>query len=125
MIDNQIKEMTIRIFKKKIFLFFGIISYSDILSSLILKILFDTICIFFFNMNGRRAIIIFKFTITALNALALNDCFKNEELSPISLIISFTMLQRIVNLNQNAQIIMNFTPIIDTISVCIPEQLPL
>jgi len=50
---------------------------------------------------------------------------KDEELCPIALTASLAVLQRIVDLNQSAQIIADFTLITDTISTCIPEQLPL
>lgn len=85
----------------------------------------DTICTFLFGPNGHHAVDLFKVTTVALTALALEESLKDDELSPIALTASLAVLQRIVDLNQSAQVIADFTPIADTISAWIPEQLPL
>ena len=125
MIDCSIEEMMIRIFKERTLSFFQTIFHSNVLSSLILKTSLDIICTFLFGSNDRRAINLFKVTAVALTALALVESLKDDELSSIALTTSLIVLQRIVNLNQSAQIIANFTPIANTISICIPEQLSL
>ncbi len=124
-IDCSIEEMMIRIFKERTLSFFQIISHSNVLSSLILKTSLNIICTFLFGSNDRCAIDLFKVTAVALTALALVEFLKDDELSPIALTTSLIVLQRIVNLNQSAQVIANFTSIANTILVCIPKQLPL
>jgi len=124
-VDCSTEEITIRIFKKRTLPFFQTISHPDVLSSLILKTPLDIICTFLFGPNGRRAVDLFKVTAAALTALALEKFFKDNKLSPIALTASSAVLQRIVNLNQSAQVIADFTPIADTISICIPKQLSL
>ncbi len=124
-IDCSIEEMTIRIFKERTFSFFQIIFHSNVLSSLILKTSLDIICTFLFDSNDRRAINLFKVTAVALTAFALVEFLKDDELSSIALTTSLIMLQRIVNLNQSAQIIVNFTLIANIILICISKQLSL
>jgi len=124
-IDCSTEEMTVRIFKERTLSFFQIISHSNVLSSLILKTSLDIICTFLFDSNDRRAVNLFKVTAAALTALALEKFLKDDELSSIALTTSSIVLQRIVNLNQSAQIIANFTSIANTISICISKQLSL
>ncbi len=94
-------------------------------SFILLKTSLDIICTFLFDSNDRRAVDLFKVTAAALTALALEKFLKDDELSSIALTTSSIVLQRIVNLNQSAQIIANFTSIANTISICISKQLSL
>jgi len=64
--DGVELETRLRNFKDRTLPFFRTISYPDILSSLILEILLDTICTFLFGPNSRRAINLFKSTTSAL-----------------------------------------------------------
>ena len=65
-------ELEIRLctFKDRTLPFFRTISYPDILLSLILEILLDTIYTFLFGLNSRYAINLFKAITSALSALA-------------------------------------------------------
>ena len=110
-------------FKDRTLPFFRTISYPDILSSLILEIPLDTICTFFFGPNGRHAINLFKATTSALGALAWDETAKDKELTSIAVTASLAVLERIVELNQGAQVIAEFTSIVDDLSTTIPEQL--
>ena len=87
------------IFNNKTLPFFRIISYPDILSSLILEIPLDTIYTFLFGPNGRRTINLFKFTTSALRALTREETAKDKDLISITVIASLAVLKRIVKLN--------------------------
>ena len=102
--------------------FFRIISHPDILSSLILETPLDTIYTFLFGPNGRRAISLFKSTTSALVALAWDETAQNEELTSIAVTASLAVLERIVELNQAAQIITEFNSIVSDFSTIIPER---
>ncbi|KAL8993845.1 MAG: hypothetical protein Q9169_006042 [Polycauliona sp. 2 TL-2023] len=110
-------------FKDRTLPFFRTISHPDILSSLILEIPLDTICTFLFGPNGRRAINLFKATTSVLGALAWDETAKDEELTSIAVAASLAVLERIVELNQGAQVIVDFTSIVNDLSTTIPEQL--
>ena len=104
------------IFNDRTLPFFRTISYPDILSSLILEIPLDTICTFLFGPNGRRAINLFKSTTSALGALAREETAKDKDLTSIAVIASLVVLERIVELNQSAQVITEFTSIVNDFS---------
>ncbi|KAI4197444.1 MAG: hypothetical protein LQ348_002163 [Seirophora lacunosa] len=110
-------------FKDRTLPFFRTISHPDILSSLILETPLDTICTFLFGPNGRRAISLFKATALALGALACDETAKDEELTSIAVTASLAVLERIVELNQVAQVIADFTSIVNDLSTTIPEHL--
>lgn len=116
-------EMRLRIFRDRTLLFFQIISHSDILSFLILETLLDTICTFLFGLNGRRAIDLFKSTSSALGALVRNKTVKDEELSSTAVTANFAVLEKIVELNQSAQVTTDFVSIVDELSTMLPEHL--
>ncbi|KAI4273758.1 MAG: hypothetical protein L6R38_006265 [Xanthoria sp. 2 TBL-2021] len=121
--DSVELEMRLYTFKDRTLPFFRTISHPDILSSLILEIPLDTICTFLFGPNGRRAINLFKATTSALGALAWDETAKDEELTSIAVTASLVVLERIVELNQGAQVIAEFTSIVNDLSTTIPEQL--
>jgi len=121
--DGVELETRLRKYKDRTLPFFRTISHPDILSSLILETPLDTICTFLFGPNGRRAINLFKATTSALAALAWGETAKDEELTLIAVIASLEVLERIVELNQGAQVIAEFTSIVNDLSTTIPEQL--
>lgn len=127
LVDGQINcvelETRLRYFKDKMLPFFRTISHPDILSSLILETPLDTICTFLFGPNGRRAINLFEATTSALGAIAWDEIAKDEELISIAATANLAVLERIVELNQGAQVIADFTTIANDISTTIPEQL--
>ena len=120
--DSIELEMRLHHFKDRTLPFFRIISHPDILSSLILETPLDTIYTFLFGPNGRRAINLFKFTTPALVALAWDETAKDEELTSIAVTASLAVLERIVELNQAAQVITEFTSIVSEFSTIIPER---
>lgn len=121
--DGITPEASLRIFRDKTLPFFQTVSHPDILSSLILETPLDTICTFLFGPNGRRAINLFKSTTSALGALMRDKTMKDEELSLIAVTANLVVLERIVELNQSAQVTTDFTSIVNELSTTIPEQL--
>ena len=121
--DSIRSETRLRNFKDKTLPFFRTISHPDILSSLILEAPLDTICTFLFGPNGHRAIHLFKATSSALGALACDETAKDDELASIAVTASLAVLERIVELNQVAQVTAEFTSIVNDLSTSIPEQL--
>jgi len=95
----------------------------SILSSLILETPLDTICTFLFGPNDRRVINLFKSTTSALGTLAREETVKDEDLMSIAVTASLAVLKRIMKLNQSAQVITEFTWIVNDFSTSIPEQL--
>lgn len=112
-------ETRLRIFRDRTLPFFQTISHPDILSSLILETPLDTICTFLFGPSGRRAINLFKSTSSALGALARDKTVEDEELNSIAI----TVLEKVVKLNQSAQVVTEFTLIVNELSTTIPKQL--
>ncbi|KAI4117370.1 MAG: hypothetical protein LQ345_002382 [Seirophora villosa] len=121
--DSVELKTRLYIFKDRTLPFFRTISHPDILSSLILETPLDAICTFLFGPNGRRAISLFKATALALGALACDETAKDEELTSIAVTASLAVLERIVELNQVAQVIAEFTSIVNDLSTKIPEHL--
>lgn len=125
MSDSQTEKKTVDVFNNRTLPFFQTISHPDVLSSLILETPLETILNFLFGPNGRRAVPVFRYTATALSTITLDNSLEDEDLSRVSFTVSIEVLQRIIDLNQTAQVISEFSPIVETISACIPEHLPL
>lgn len=123
MVDGIDLETRLRIFNDKLLPFFRTITYPNILSSLILETPLDTICTFLFGPNGRRAIRLFTFTTSALAAFTWDEKNEDEELTSIAVTASLAVLERIVELNQSAQVVTEFVPIVSDFSTSIPEKL--
>ena len=115
-------ETTISIFRDRTLPFYRIISHPDVLSSLILETPVDTIYTFLFGPSGRRGLGVFRSTATALSGMILGHSSSDEEVSAIALSSSLAVLDRLVEINQSAQVIEGFTAIVETISACIPEN---
>ena len=115
-------ETTISIFKDRTLPFYRIISHPDVLSSLVLETPVDTIYTFLFGPSGRRGVSVFRFTATALSGMILGNSSSDEELSTIAMSSSLAVLDRLIEINQSAQVIEGFTAIVETISACIPEN---
>ena len=121
-VDGVDLETRLRIFKDGTLPFFRTLSHPDILSSLILETPLETICTFLFGPNGRRAIDLFKSTPSALGALARDETPEDEEdLTSVAVTASLAVLEKIVELNQTAQVITEFTSIVNDFSTSIPE----
>lgn len=121
MAPSQQDVAIVSIFRDRTVPFYRIISHPDVLSSLILENSVDTIYTFLFGPNGRRGLPMFSFTASALVNLIL-DASSNEEVSTNAISSSLAVLDRLIEINQTAQLIEEFIPIVETISACIPED---
>ncbi|KAL9119512.1 MAG: hypothetical protein Q9187_003935 [Circinaria calcarea] len=119
---SQKDETIISIFRDRTLPFYRIISHPDVLSSLVLEIPVYTIYTFLFGPGGRRGLRVFRSTATALSGMILGHSSSDEEVSTIAISSSLAVLDRLIEINQSAQVIEGFTAIIETISACIPEN---
>ncbi|KAI9743632.1 MAG: hypothetical protein M1818_002948 [Claussenomyces sp. TS43310] len=118
---SQEDETIVSIFRDRTLPLYRIISHPDVLSSLILETPVDTIYTFLFGPSGRRGLRVFRFTATALSEMLLGHS-SDEEVSSIAISSSLAVLDRLIEINQSAQVIEGFTAIVETISACIPEN---
>ncbi|KAI4140188.1 MAG: hypothetical protein L6R39_005902 [Caloplaca ligustica] len=119
---SQENGATVSIFRDRTLPFYRIISHPDVLSSLVLETPVDTIYTFLFGPSGRRGLPVFRFTATALSEMILGHSPSDEEVSTIAISSSLAVLDRLIEINQSAQVIEGFIPIVETISACIPEN---
>ncbi|CZT11782.1 related to helicases [Rhynchosporium graminicola] len=119
---GQRDEITLSIFRDRTLPFYKIISHPDVLSSLILETPVDTIYTFLFGPSGRRGLRVFRSTATALSGMILGPSPSDEDASTIAVSSSLAVLDRLIEINQSAQVIEGFTTIVETISACIPEN---
>ena len=119
---SQKDETTVSIFRDRTLPFYRIISHPDVLSSLVLETPVDTIYTFLFGPSGRRGLLVFRSTATALSGMILGHSPGDEEVSAIAISSSLAVLDRLIEINQSAQVIEGFTAIVETISACIPEN---
>ena len=131
MIDRLIDDMVVssamvqgvRTFKDRMLPFLRTITHRDVLSSLILETPLDTIYTFLFGPNGRRALKMLTSIASALNTLAWEELSEDENLALAAIIATFAVLEKIIELNQTAQLIEEFTPIVEKLAGCVPEEL--
>ncbi|KAH8811111.1 hypothetical protein F5884DRAFT_876247 [Xylogone sp. PMI_703] len=97
------------IFKNHAIPFYQMISHSDVLSSLLLETPVDIIYTFLFGP-------------TAIKDLDLSDSHNDETFSTLALSSTLAVLDRLTEVNQSAQVIDGFIPIIKDIAACIPEH---
>ncbi|PQE06276.1 NFX1-type zinc finger-containing 1 protein [Rutstroemia sp. NJR-2017a BBW] len=116
-------ESTVAIFTDMTLPFYRIISHPDVLSSLILENPVDTIYTFLFDPSGRRGLSVFRFTATALSNIIQGHFLTDDEVSTNALSSSLAVLDRLIELNQSAQVIDEFTTIVEIISACISDNL--
>jgi hypothetical protein len=118
---NQNSGTTLSIFRDRVLPFYRIISHPDILSSLMLETPVDTIYTFLFGPGGRRGLSISRFTATALSNMYPGDSGDGED-SSRAISTCLAVLDRLIEINQSAQVIEGFTPIVETIAACFPEN---
>jgi hypothetical protein len=82
----------------------------------------DTIYTFLFGPSGRRGLRAFRFTATALSELMSGSTLGDDETHIIALSSSLATLNRLIEINQTAQVVHGFTSVIELISACIPES---
>ena len=120
---NQKDNTIISILNDMTLPFYKIISHPDVLSSFILETPVDTIYTFLFGPGGRRGLGAFLFTAAALSRIALRHPSSDKEVLIFAISSSLAVLDRLITINQSAQIIEDFTAITETICSCIPENL--
>ncbi|KAH7311806.1 hypothetical protein BKA65DRAFT_600729 [Rhexocercosporidium sp. MPI-PUGE-AT-0058] len=123
MTANQKDKTIVSIFRDRTLPFYRIISHPAVLSSLILETPLNTIYTFIFGPSGRRGLSLFCFTATALSEMMiLGHSLGDKEVSNIVISSSLAVLDRLIEINQTAQVIEGFTAIVETISACIPQD---
>jgi hypothetical protein len=118
---NEQAETTVSIFRDRTLPFYRIISDPDVLSSLILETPVDTIYTFLFGPSGRRCLSVFRFTASALSEMVFGRGSSDEESSIIAISSSLAVLNRLIEINQSAQVLEGLSNIVETISACILE----
>jgi hypothetical protein len=119
---SQMDETTVSIFRDRTLPFYRIISHPEVLSSLILETPVDTIYTFLFGPSGKRGLRVFRSTATALSGMILGHSSSDEEVFTIAISSSLAVLDRLIEINQSAQVVEGFTPIVEAISACIPKS---
>lgn len=122
-VDGLEQETRSRIFNDGMLPFYRTITHPDVQSSLILETPLETICTFLFGPNGRRAIHLFKLTTSALSALAQHPTTRDEDLTSVAVTASLAVMERVVELNQSAQVVTELAVIVNDFSTSIPENL--
>ncbi|CZR66499.1 related to NF-X1 finger and helicase domain protein [Phialocephala subalpina] len=110
------------IFQNRTLPFFQIISYPDIISSLILETPLDCIYNFLFGPRGRRAVQVFRYTAAAVASLVTQHSSSNTELPTKATTITLAVLQRLIDGCQTAQVVEDFVPIVETIAACMSDS---
>ncbi|KAI4189062.1 MAG: hypothetical protein L6R41_001729 [Letrouitia leprolyta] len=121
--DNS-PPKSLDVFKDKTLPFLRTLTHPDIESSLILETPLETIFNFLFGPNGRRAVSIFKSTASAIGSPTLHVGNHDDEFVTIAVTTCLSALERIVELNQGAQVIDQFTAIVNDLAAKIPEHRP-
>ncbi|CAO2654557.1 Nn.00g112900.m01.CDS01, partial [Neocucurbitaria sp. VM-36] len=115
---NEQNEAIVPIFKDRTLPFYRTISHPDVLASLILETPVDSIYTFLFGPSGRRGLSVFLSTATALRKITLKDSQGDEDVSNTAISSSLMVLDRLIEINQSAQVIEGFTTIVERISDC-------
>ncbi|MCJ1308215.1 hypothetical protein MMC25_001868 [Agyrium rufum] len=112
------------ILRRIIFPFFQVISHADILSSLLLENHVGTIFNIIHGPNGNRAAILFSFTASAIASTFDNNIAEQEYMDDV-LTATTTVLYKVIDINQTAQINDTFVSVFEIITAYTPEDRPL
>lgn len=123
--EDKDSPYALQTFKGRVVPFFQTISHPDVQSSLILETPTDTIMNFLFGPSGRRAKTVLEFTAKGLRDMAKENNEKAQEEYSTAFTASVIVFRGIVELNQAAQLITEFTTIVQAIESFIPSALPL
>lgn len=99
---------------------FRTLTHPDVLSSLILEISLDTIYNFLFGPNGCRAVSLFRSTASVVASPTLHTGAQDEEFLATVVTTCLSAPERIVQLNQGAQVVVEFTAIMNNFNANIP-----
>lgn len=120
--ENLRDDSVVSLFRERTLPLYRIISHPDVLASLILETPVDTIYTFLFGPGGRRGLRVFRFTAIALSEIVLGNAQGDEETSTTAISSSLAVLNRLIEINQSAQVTDGFLAIVETISASIPEN---
>ena len=109
------RQMTVPLFR--------IVSYTNARSSLILETPLNAIHNYLYGPDGRRLLCVFRSTATALGNLLADRSDDHEEQYQEELTITLLVLQAICQLRQNAQLLQDLPPIVDTLAACVPPDI--
>ncbi|EEP82922.1 predicted protein [Uncinocarpus reesii 1704] len=112
-------------FRRTLAPFFQMISAPYVFSSPVLEASLDTICTFLFGPQGRRAIDVFEVAADALKKLLQDNVAEEQEHEANVLTATLQVLQRVVDLNQKAQLLDEISTIAARIADAIPAGWPL
>ena len=114
-IDSMFRDRTLP--------FYRIISHPDVLSSLLLETSVDTIYTFLFGPNGQRGLGVLRFTETALSGIISRHSPSEDEVATIAISSSLAVLDRLIEINQHAQVTEGLTELVEKMSAGIPDNL--
>ncbi|KAL8838686.1 MAG: hypothetical protein Q9176_004926 [Flavoplaca citrina] len=116
-VDDEHDDLCHSIFEGAVVPLFQILTHPNIASSLVLEHPLDTIYNFLYGPGGRRGVLIFRFTSKALLHAVVagdSDTNRNSLLGPC-----VAALERLVDLNQGAQLQQEFLSIVESVSACV------
>ncbi|KAI4120999.1 MAG: hypothetical protein LQ338_006622 [Usnochroma carphineum] len=116
--DGQDDQSVISLFQASVIPFYRTISHPEVISSLVLEHSLETIYNFLYGSGGRRGDQVFRFTAKAiLLAVADNDDEQHEKRGSVFK-ACLAVLERMIELNQGAQLRQELIPAIETITTC-------
>ena len=115
--DAQEDDEALSLFTGSVVPFLQILTYPNVASSLILEHPLDTIYNFLYGPGGRRGTMVFRFTARALSLAVLTSDNEARRISALNPCVA--ALQRLIDLNQGAQLQQEFEPIVETMSACV------
>ena len=121
--DEALDPAAAIIFKTVTLPLFRIISHPNTRSSLILETPLDTIYNFLFGPSGRRLIYLFRATATVLSSLLADESTESEDHYAEGLTATLSVLHAICQLHQNAQVLEELPPIVETLAACVPPEI--
>jgi hypothetical protein len=119
---SQNNQSRVEVFRDQTMPFYQIISHPDVLCSLILETPIDTIYNFLFGPSGRRGLSVFRFTAAALSTMFKEQRPGRDDVYTTALSCSLAVLDKLIEINQTAQVIDEFTRIVEEIVASISED---
>ncbi|KAL8883396.1 MAG: hypothetical protein Q9192_007191, partial [Flavoplaca navasiana] len=122
-VDDEHDDECHSLFEGAVVPLFQILTYPNVASSLVLEHPLDTVYNFLYGPGGRRGVIIFRFTSKMLLHAVVagdSDTNRNSALGPC-----VAALERLVDLNQGAQLQQEFLLIVESVSASVqPSDMP-
>ncbi|KAL8735801.1 MAG: hypothetical protein Q9166_000665 [cf. Caloplaca sp. 2 TL-2023] len=124
--EEQEDRQTLFTFESAVVPFYLIISYPEVTSSLVLEHSLETIYNFLYGSGGLRGVRIFRFTAKAIAlVVTTNDSDGQHQKLTSMLSPCLAALDRLIDLNQGAQLHEDFVSIVEAMSSCAePNEMP-